>query len=158
MIETLRSLERELLLLARHQAGPSAARRVDCRTLDRSAYLLLSRLDAEGPMSIGQLAEAFALDVSTVNRQTAAALHAGLLARIPDPEGGIARKLTITDKGARRLDAERERVVDALVQLVGDWSPEDLRQLSELLERLNIRIEVRDGQRPWPRSAPVPGR
>ncbi|MFE7569836.1 hypothetical protein ACFU76_23175 [Streptomyces sp. NPDC057539] len=34
---------------------------------------LLRRLEAEGPMSIGRLAQAFSLDTSTINRQTTAA-------------------------------------------------------------------------------------
>lgn len=55
--------------------------------LDRSAYILLSRIQAEGPLSISQLSDAFGLDTSTLNRQTAAMLRAGVVERIPDPEG-----------------------------------------------------------------------
>ncbi|MCP9948511.1 MarR family winged helix-turn-helix transcriptional regulator [Actinomadura madurae] len=68
--------------------------------LERSAYILLSRVRIEGPMSIRQLSEAFDLDPSTLNRQTSAMLRAGLVERIPDPEGGIARKFRITSEGS----------------------------------------------------------
>ena len=40
--------------------------------LERSATVLLARLEAGGAMSIAELAEAFDLDVSTVHRQVAA--------------------------------------------------------------------------------------
>src|SRR3546814_7701093 len=75
--------------------------------LDRSAYTLLTRLVMEGPMSIGQLSEAFGLDASTLNRQTAAMMRDGLVERIPDPEGGLARKFLVTESGRKRLDRER---------------------------------------------------
>ncbi|WP_127940829.1 MarR family transcriptional regulator [Nonomuraea polychroma] len=71
--------------------------------LERSSYILLRRLEADGPMSIGQLAQAFALDASTVNRQAAVLLRGGLAERIPDPEGGMARKLRVTEEGLRRV-------------------------------------------------------
>jgi DNA-binding MarR family transcriptional regulator len=78
------------------------------RLLDRSAYVLLSRIRVQGPMSIGELGGAFGLDVSPLDRQTAAAVRAGLVERTPDPAGGIARKFRITGKGERMLDEERD--------------------------------------------------
>lgn len=96
----LEKLERELMLLSRHQV--LVRRERDPERLERSAYLLLSRIDTQGPMSIGELAEAFGLDTSTVNRQTAALLRCGLAERVADPGGGMARKLRITAEGARR--------------------------------------------------------
>ncbi|MEU3506033.1 MarR family transcriptional regulator, partial [Streptomyces hundungensis] len=97
------------MLLSRHQV--LARRERDPERLDRSAYLLLCRIDTQGPMSIGQLADAFGLDTSTVNRQTAALLRCGLAERVMDPDGGMARKLRITDEGGRRLRADREREI-----------------------------------------------
>jgi DNA-binding MarR family transcriptional regulator len=145
----LERLERELMLLSRHQV--MARRERDSERLDRSAYLLLSRIDAQGPMSIGQLAEAFGLDTSTVNRQTAALLRCGLAERVADPEGGMARKLRITDEGARRLTADREVNCSCLARVVADWSPEELRELEDVLVRLNRSAEALEG-RHWPRA------
>ncbi|MEW1721444.1 MarR family transcriptional regulator [Streptomyces sp. NPDC093109] len=117
--------------------------------LDRSAYLLLSRIEAEGPMSIGQLSEAFGLDTSTLNRQTAAMLRAGIVERIPDPAGGIARKFAITPDGARRLAAERAENIQGLAKVMTDWTPEEVADFAGYLGRLNRDIERVDG-RPWP--------
>ncbi|WP_261570806.1 MarR family winged helix-turn-helix transcriptional regulator [Frankia gtarii] len=154
VLEDLQEIERELLLLARHHILPTSTHKQHGRTLDRSAYLLLSRIEAEGPMTIGQLADAFALDVSTVNRQAAAMLHADLVERIPDPDGGMARKLAVTQQGLQRLHADRDVVLRGLGQVLGNWSVEDRRCFADLLGRFNITCEAENGY-PWPRPTRV---
>ncbi|AQW53379.1 transcriptional regulator [Streptomyces hygroscopicus] len=119
--------------------------------LDRSGYLLLSRLDAEGAMSIGQLADAFQLDVSTVNRQTGALLRAGLVERIADPDGGLARKLRITPRGADRMAAERTCRQTDLSRLLESWPSEEVARLEDVLTRFNREVERQEG-RAWPRG------
>ncbi|MDX3225543.1 MarR family winged helix-turn-helix transcriptional regulator [Streptomyces sp. ME19-01-6] len=183
----LERLERELMLVARcnlltprdrkgrgvqsAQGGPSkqggqnsqgtpAGQTGQCSgdRLDRSAYFLLSFLDTEGALSIGQLADAMGLDVSTVNRQTGALLRAGLLERIPDPQGGLARKLRATSLGAERLAADRERRRAGLARVLAGWTPEEVRRFEDALTRFNREVEADEG-RSWPRpeAAPVPG-
>ncbi|GGO72223.1 MarR family winged helix-turn-helix transcriptional regulator [Nonomuraea cavernae] len=120
------------------------------RHVDRSAYTLLSRLRMEGPMSIGQLSDAFCLDVSTLNRQTTALLRDGLVERIPDPEGGMARKFRLTSAGERHLDEEHARNIRGLEKVLADWSPEDVAAFAAYLKRFNTDVE-RLGGRPWPR-------
>src|SRR5688572_213137 len=87
MDKPTQSIEYETMLLGRHthMTFPRVVR--EDRRLDRSAYILLSRIRVEGPMSIRQLSDAFGLDQSTLNRQTSAILRDGLVERIPDPEG-----------------------------------------------------------------------
>lgn len=103
-----------------------------------------------GPMSIGQLSEAFGLDASTLNRQTAAMLRAGVVERISDPDGGIARKFRITEEGERRLEADRTSNIEGLDRVMEHWSPEDVARFASFLERFNRDIERLEG-RPWPR-------
>jgi DNA-binding MarR family transcriptional regulator len=145
-----RRLEYEQMLLSRHLHMSKAAGRRRDGTLERSAYILLSRIRAQGPMSIGELSEAFGLDSSTLNRQTAAALRSGLVERIPDPEGGIARKFRLTEEGERRLDEEREGNVRSLDEMMADWPDEDIAVFADFLERFNADIERATGS-PWPR-------
>jgi DNA-binding MarR family transcriptional regulator len=133
------------MLLSRHEVMPRRARR-----LERSAYIMLSRIRLQGPMSIGELSDAFGLDASTLNRQTAAAMRAGLLERIPDPAGGIARKFRITAKGAQLLDEERTIITNGLDRVMADWSDEDISTFAAYLRRFNTDIERLSG-RPWPR-------
>ncbi|MFD7449697.1 MarR family winged helix-turn-helix transcriptional regulator [Kitasatospora sp. NPDC059827] len=140
----------EFLVFARHRDLGQVGNRPEGSQLERSAYILLSRVEAQGPMSIGQLSDAFGLDVSTLNRQTAGLTGAGLLERIPDPDGGMARKFRLTDEGRRRLDEERGAHVRALDLVMSDWSDADIAGFADYLRRFNTGIERLDG-RPWPR-------
>jgi DNA-binding MarR family transcriptional regulator len=149
--ETLGVLERELMLLSRHSLGGRATGME--RRLERSAYHLLSRMQVQGPMSIGELAEAFGLDTSTVNRQTSAMLQAGLVERIADPDGGIARKLRVTEEGAAQLAADRATTLDGIGDLLTDWTPEQVAGLCDSLIHFNTSIERFEG-RSWPRAEP----
>ncbi|WP_055585200.1 MarR family winged helix-turn-helix transcriptional regulator [Streptacidiphilus griseoplanus] len=143
-------IEYETMLLGRHVHMSARSKRTSAE-LDRSAYILLSRLRMEGrPMSIGQLSEAFGLDASTLNRQTAAMMRAGLLERIPDEEGGIARKFRVTEEGTRRLEDARNELVAGLDKVLADWTPEEVAGFAAFLKRFNTDIERLDG-RIWPR-------
>lgn len=139
-------IEFETMLLGRHLTRP---RRGEGH-LDASAYALLSRLCIDGPMSVGELSEAFILDTSTISRQSSAMLNSGLVERIPDPDGGMARKFRITAEGRQRLDAERAGNVAGLDRVMADWEPDDVAAFAAMLERFNLDIERRAG-RPWPR-------
>ncbi|MEC3977842.1 MarR family winged helix-turn-helix transcriptional regulator [Amycolatopsis sp. H20-H5] len=144
----LAGIERELTLLGRHQVLPGSTR--EPGVLEKSAYLLLTRLEAQQPMSLRELADAFRLDVSTVNRQVAALLRQGLAERIPDPDGGLARKLRPTAEGARKLREDREHYRRRLGLVVTGWSEADRHAFYELLLRFNSGIEVLQGTH-WPR-------
>ncbi|MBD5830209.1 MarR family winged helix-turn-helix transcriptional regulator [Janibacter melonis] len=144
------ALELETMLLSRYLLpGRRPPKRV--RHLERSAYTLLRRLQAEGPMTIAELSEALDLDVSTLNRQTAAMLRCGDLERVPDPDGGVARKFRPTPAGEEHLRHDLGANVDGLRRVVGDWPEEDLDDLVRLLRRFNGDIERLHG-RPWPRG------
>lgn len=150
MARPTQEVEYEQMLLGRHTfLNHMGGRRKD-GVLERSAYILLSRIHMQGPMSIGELSGAFGLDVSTLNRQTAAAMRAGLVERIPDPDGGMARKFRLTDKGTQMLDEERDGMVRALDEIMADWSDDDIAAFASYLRRFNTDIE-RVGGRPWPR-------
>ncbi|MBR7837780.1 MarR family transcriptional regulator [Actinospica durhamensis] len=143
-------VEYEHMVLGRHNLRAIPITPETEQLLERSSYIMLSRIQRQGPMSIGQLSEAFGLDASTLNRQTAAAMRAGLLRRIPDPEGGIARKFQLTDEGARRLTVTRDWHVDGLDRVMAEWSPQDVLDFAAFLRRFNTDIERID-KRPWPR-------
>ena len=147
LARTVQLLEQELTLLARHQL--SSAQHTPDLALDRSGYQLLSRLELE-PLTLKQLAEAFRLDISTVNRQIASLRTKGLVERIADPEGGIARLLRPTRRGLALLGEDRAVRHGQVSQVLGDWAPQDVERLQELLARFNSSIEALEGQE-WPR-------
>jgi DNA-binding MarR family transcriptional regulator len=102
-------------------------------------------------MNLKQLAEAFSLDPSTVNRQVNALLRAGLLEKAPDPAGAVARVLRPTRPGLDLLHRDRAVLQAQVGRVVGDWDPADVDDLRRLLEKLNTSIEALEG-RPWPRA------
>lgn len=147
----LDELEFEGMLLGRHMS-PATHPEHSVLKLDRSAYTLMRRIEIDGPLSIPQMTAAFGLDASTLNRQTAAMMRKGLIRRIPDPEGGIARKFEMTVEGRELLEHDRTIKRTGLRQILADWSGEDVVTLAQLLHRFNAAIEEREG-RPWPRPA-----
>lgn len=139
MNRRIADIEYEQMVQSRYAIAQHQRRSDD--EIERSAYLLLSRIDAEGPKSIGELSEIFRLDVSTVQRQTGSAMRAGLLERIPDPEGGIARKFQLTSDGHARLTAVRDRSIAALGNILSDWSDSEVSLFADMLHRFNLDIE-----------------
>ncbi|MFS0866637.1 MarR family winged helix-turn-helix transcriptional regulator [Microbacterium sp. 179-B 1A2 NHS] len=139
----------EHMLLSRvalHGVAPYARQ----AELDRSAAVLLSRLEAQGPMTIGELADAFGLDVSTVHRQVAAAMKDGLIERTEGPRGAGARTHQASAEGRRRLRAELEGRRTSVERVTREWDADELAEFVRLMRRFNEGAEsVRE--RPWPR-------
>ncbi|WP_280399009.1 MarR family winged helix-turn-helix transcriptional regulator [Nocardia carnea] len=137
----------EMTLLSRHH--PAARRRTPFQ-LDRSAYLIMTRLQLGAPLSLRELAEAFGLDVSTINRQVAAMLDQDLVERVPDPDGGVARKIRPSDKGLRLFESDLELQRGGVAAVLADWPDDEIELLVRLMERFNEGVEglVRH---PWPR-------
>ncbi|WP_216915831.1 MarR family winged helix-turn-helix transcriptional regulator [Nocardia noduli] len=146
--EPIRHLEYESMMLSHHDFTADS-HRVE-NTLDRSAYLVLTRIWAQGPMSLGELSDALAFDISTMSRRTNALIRDGLIVRALDPEGGRARLLLITAVGIRRLECERERRISALRIVLQEWSSDDIACLAASLNRFNASVE-RLGKTPRPR-------
>ncbi|MCZ4500682.1 MAG: Transcriptional regulator, MarR family [Marmoricola sp.] len=144
---TVELLEQELTLLARHQIS-SAAHAPDLE-LDRSGYQLLSRLEL-GALTLKQLAEAFRLDISTVNRQVATLRGKGLVERVLDPAGGVARLLQPTERGLALLHQDRSTRIAQVSSVLDTWSPDEVEDLRRVLAKFNSSIEDLEGQS-WPR-------
>lgn len=143
-------VERELLILTRQRELTTPHPALGEDRLERSAYVLLTRLEVQGPMSIADFVDAFGLAASTFNRQTAALLKDGLVERTLDPNGGIARKFRITQQGAGRLAAEHDRLARGISKVVADWPSERLERFVADLQQFNTDIERLSG-RAWPR-------
>ncbi len=146
--ESLTRLEYELTLFSRHYLASAKYR--PNQQLDRSAYLILVRLELDSPLSLAELAEAFRLDISTVNRQVGAVLKQGLVERVPDPDGGIARKIRPTAKGLQLLDLDRTQSRGGVAKVVAEWTNADIDQMSGMVARFNQSIEGLE-ENPWPR-------
>jgi len=105
-----------------------------------STYGLLFHLTTGGPQRAGALAECVYVDPSTVSRQVDQLVRLGLVERRADPDDGRATLLAATEEGLalhRRMRTRRNKVT---AELLADWSPSDVRTLTELLGRFTTEI------------------
>jgi DNA-binding MarR family transcriptional regulator len=105
--------------------------------IDWAAYALLLKLVHDGPRRASALAEAACVDPSTVSRQVADLVRAGLVERQPDPEDGRASLLVATTKGHQVHDAKLARRLQIFAKVVEGWSQADVDTLAALLARFN---------------------
>ncbi|MCI1258569.1 MAG: ArsR family transcriptional regulator [Bifidobacterium subtile] len=140
MAENIVAIEYEALLLGKRITRVAGFRGSRLGMLDRSAYILLVSLEDQ-PKSIGELSEITGLDASTLNRQTAAMRRQNIIQRIPDPDGGMARKFTLTQEGERSLAQQRKRNLGALSTVLSDWSSEEIARFAAALTRFNRAVQ-----------------
>ena len=95
--------------------------------MDRAAYLLLNRLDKEGPMGVKALAASMGIDSSTVTRQVAPLVDTGLVKRTSHPEDGRAVVLQLSPRGQARLEEVRSSRRELMAEVTDGWPPESAR-------------------------------
>jgi DNA-binding MarR family transcriptional regulator len=102
-----------------------------------AAYGLLFQLVGTGPQRSSTLAETVCVDPSTVSRQVAQLVKAGLAERQSDPEDGRASLLVATEAGRAVYQAKQEHRERMFARVLDGWSPADVETLTALLTRLN---------------------
>lgn len=112
-------------------------------SMDRAAYLLLNRLDNEGPMGVKALAASMGIDSSTVTRQVAPLVDTGLVKRTSHPEDGRAVVLQLSPRGQARLEEVRSSRRQLMDELTHDWAPEEREAFCTLLTRFNSALSAR---------------
>ncbi|MET9830719.1 MarR family transcriptional regulator [Streptomyces sp. NPDC006385] len=112
-------------------------------SMDRAAYLLLNRLDKEGPMGVKALAASMGIDSSTVTRQVAPLVDTGLVKRTSHPEDGRAVVLQLSPRGQSRLEEVRSSRRQLMAELTQDWSQEEREAFCTLLTRFNVALSAR---------------
>ena len=110
--------------------------------LDRSALLLLAPLQHHGPMRLRDLALARGADPSTVSRQAAQLVGAGLVSSEADPADGRARRLALTEVGLAACRRMTEARAAAIAEALGDWSDEQLTTFARLFREFNACVEA----------------
>ncbi len=138
-IELYERLQHEVALFARRAeqtrlGGVGKAR----NSMDRAAYLLLNRLDREGPMGVKALAEGMGIDSSTVTRQVAPLVESGLVKRTSHPEDGRAVVLALSPRGEARLAEVRASRRALMAVVTEDWNSAEREAFCELLSRFNV--------------------
>ncbi|GAA3190115.1 MULTISPECIES: MarR family winged helix-turn-helix transcriptional regulator [Streptomyces] len=109
-------------------------------SMDRAAYLLLNRLDQEGPMGVKALAAGMGIDSSTVTRQVAPLVESGLVSRATHPEDGRAVVLQLSERGRTRLGEVRASRRALMEMVTDEWTEEERAVFCTLLTRFNVSL------------------
>lgn len=100
---------------------------------DAVDFGLVIKLVKEGPMRASDLSEQLCADPSTVSRQVAGLVKAGLLERRADPHDGRASILAPTEAGLSRVQQFVQMRGKIFAPLMAQWSPEDRATFARLL-------------------------
>ena len=140
-------LEREIALLLRRARAIQGRLAGELhRGLDGAAYGLLVLLDDAGPLRASDVVVRLGLDKSTVSRQVASLVDAGLVDRVADPDDGRAQVLSTSTEGHRRLSEIRDARRSRWEADLSDWATDDVAALGALLGRLNRLGEASEAQ------------
>lgn len=133
MENTLENIEYEIALLSRLTTAlnPKKTR------LDRSGYLLLSKLNLKSPQAINAIADDLKLDVSTASRQIASLEDKDFVVRFPDENNRRISLIEITQKGKMVYQDVKNARSKAYSQILKEWPEEDLDVLEKILKKLN---------------------
>jgi DNA-binding MarR family transcriptional regulator len=140
--DVTRSLGDELVRFHRLGARVKGMLDVGVFGAEFSALMLLYPLNAMGPMRVTDLAEVKQADPSTVSRQAAQLVKAGLARREADPVDGRASRLAVTEAGRHAVEQMRAGR-DALIgQALDGWPAEKVDAFADLFEEFNSSIEA----------------
>jgi DNA-binding MarR family transcriptional regulator len=131
-------IERELVHLARWL---EAAQRRQDYPMERASYLLLLRLETDGPQRVARLAASLGLDGSTVTRQLAALDANGWVTRHADPADARVTVVEATDEGLAAMADLRAHRTDRVGTLFAGWSADEQAELGRVLAHLNEVLE-----------------
>jgi DNA-binding MarR family transcriptional regulator len=107
-----------------------------------SALMLLFPLRHQGPMRVTDLAEIKQADPSTVSRQAAQLVKAGLARREADPVDGRASRLAITDAGLSACMQLHEARNALISKALSHWPAERVDTFARLFEEFNSSVEA----------------
>ncbi|MFF4120029.1 MarR family winged helix-turn-helix transcriptional regulator [Streptomyces sp. NPDC001714] len=121
--------------------------------LDRAAVALLRQVADSEPLRPGELAQRLGVEASHVTRTVQQLQRSGYVTRVPDPVDRRAQRIELTDAGRAAVDRVRDAGARGMQLALGDWEPEELRQLATLFHRmvddfLAYAVEDEPGQEP----------
>jgi DNA-binding MarR family transcriptional regulator len=132
----------ELQRFARLVARAKGMLNVGDEGAELSALLLLFPLLHLGPLRVTDLAEVKQVDASTVSRQAAQLVKAGLARREADPVDGRASRLAVTSAGVAACGRLREARHALLSQVLDEWPVDRLAAFAELFQQFNTSVEA----------------
>jgi DNA-binding MarR family transcriptional regulator len=107
-----------------------------------SALQLLFPLLHMGPLRVTDLAEVKQADASTVSRQAAQLVKAGLARREADPVDGRASRIAVTAAGKDACGRLREARAALLSQVLDGWPADRVVAFTDLFHEFNSSVEA----------------
>lgn len=98
---------------------------------------VLATLSQHGEMTMSELTDLLAVDISVTSRHVAYVAEQGWLERAPNPTDGRSRILRLTDAGRDLLDGFADHYADLLAKGLSDWSEDEVRELIRLMAKLH---------------------
>ncbi len=123
-----------LIRTGRHVSTRAAAQLYG--ELPSYGWTLLVPLEQDGDQRCSDLAARAGIDISVASRQLAMLGKAGYVERHPDPRDGRASLLRLTALGVEALAATRAMRADWALTALAGWDEDEVRRLTELLDRL----------------------
>jgi len=121
------------LVVARlHRQLAQASDRRDFTFAQLSA---LARIEAHGPIRLGELAARERVAAPSMTRTVAPLVSSGLVTRLPDPDDGRSALVELSPEGVELLAEIRERRSEVLARRTADL---DARERAVLLEALPV--------------------
>lgn len=108
-----------------------------------SALMLLFPLRRQGPLRVTDLAEIKQADPSTISRQVAQLVKAGLARREADPGDGRASRVAVTERGLAACESLHQDRQAWLRDVLGHWGAERITTFTDLFEEFNSSVEAR---------------
>ena len=117
-------------------------------------WALLVPLEQCGPQRCSALAAHAGVDVSVASRQVSALEQAGYVERRPDPVDGRASLISLSPAGAAALAHTRAVRGQWAAEALADWTEDEARQFTALLEKLDHGLEAAGRRRTRPGADP----
>lgn len=150
-------LGHELQQFMRLTARAKAMLNVGDTGAEFSALLLLFPLLHMGPLRVTDLAEVKQVDASTVSRQAAQLVRAGLARREADPVDGRASRLAVTAKGEIACGRLRDARHRLLSRVLSDWPADKVATFTDLFHEFNSSVEAHLRSDPAAPATPCTG-
>ncbi|MCT9075718.1 MarR family winged helix-turn-helix transcriptional regulator [Streptomyces fulvoviolaceus] len=135
VIDIERALTRITYLSTRARAHDRLMTLADV-PLDRAAVALLRQVADSEPLRPGELANRLGVEASHVTRTVQQLQKSGYVTRVPDPDDRRAQRIQLTETGQQAIDRIRDVGARGMQLALGDWAPEELRQLATLFHRM----------------------
>jgi DNA-binding MarR family transcriptional regulator len=129
---SLRALEREIEL--------SIAAETECCGVTVAQCHLILELEHRGPSSVGELADALALDQSTLSRTADALFKAGLATRRDDPSNRRRQIVELSPAGGKKAELINRRCDARYESVLGDEAGPDRAAMAETVAFLALAL------------------